>query len=128
FIRRFNAKRDKQIAGVTPQVMDLLMRHGFAGNARELENAIEYGFVLCHNRLIDVQHLPETILPENLKTPSADTTSNLTELDWAESDVIRAALERTEWKIGSAAQALGISRTTLWRKMKKHGISTSESL
>ncbi|OFW41425.1 MAG: Fis family transcriptional regulator, partial [Acidobacteria bacterium RIFCSPLOWO2_12_FULL_67_14b] len=61
FVQRFNAKRGKQIGGVTPAVMAILMRHDFPGNARELENIIEYGFVLCHNRLIDIAHLPEEL-------------------------------------------------------------------
>ncbi|HXK36435.1 MAG TPA: sigma 54-interacting transcriptional regulator, partial [Candidatus Paceibacterota bacterium] len=61
FIRRFGAKRGKEITGVTPAVMEILMRHDFPGNVRELENVIEYGFVLCHNRLIDVPHLPEDL-------------------------------------------------------------------
>jgi PAS domain S-box-containing protein len=61
FVQRFNTKRGKQIAGVTPAVMEVLMRHDFPGNVRELENIIEYGFVLCRDGLIDVRHLPEEL-------------------------------------------------------------------
>ena len=53
FIRRFNAKRGKKIQGVSPAVMEILMRHDFLGNARELENLIEYCFVLCSLATID---------------------------------------------------------------------------
>jgi len=63
FVKRFNAKRGKKIQGVTPEVMELLMRHDFPGNVRELENIIEYAFVLCHDTLIDLRHLPEDVNP-----------------------------------------------------------------
>ncbi|MDJ0762067.1 MAG: sigma 54-interacting transcriptional regulator [Myxococcota bacterium] len=129
FIQRFNAKRGKHISGVTPQVMALFMRHDFPGNVRELENLIEYGFVLCHNRLIDVDHLPEDFRPPEQKynsnnNPHAPTPKG-TQLQWAEADTIRHAFERNNGNVGNTAKELGISRTTLWRKMKKYHISAT---
>jgi len=59
-ITSFN-KAVERIKGVTPAVMEVFMRHDLAGNARELDNLIEYCFVLCHNGLIDVRHLPEEL-------------------------------------------------------------------
>jgi PAS domain S-box-containing protein len=120
FVQRFNAKRGKAIAGVTPGVMELLMRHSFPGNVRELENVIEYGFVLCHDRLIDVVHLPEELQrsARGEASPPAATSS----LRLAEADAIRAALARCDGQRDRAAADLGISRTTLWRKMKRCGI------
>ena len=100
------------------------MRQEWSGNVRELENAIEYAFVLCHDLYIDVGHLPE-------EYQSAGRTQVRTEaqplprtpLEEAEADVIRAAIERADGKLGQAAEDLGISRTTLWRRMKKYGIT-----
>lgn len=124
FIPRFNVKRDKKITGVTPAVMEALMRYDFPGNARELENVIEYGFVLCRNRLIDVDHLPEDLQRVHRRT--AGKASRSSKLKQAEADAIRAALTHTGGHLGDTAKELGISRTTLWRKMKKYAISAEE--
>jgi PAS domain S-box-containing protein len=121
FVHRFNAKRGKQIAGLTPAAMEILMRYDFPGNVRELENIIEYGFVLCHNRLIDVPHLPEE-LQASRHEPSKGTGGG-SRLQWAEADTIRAAVARAGGALGKAAAELGIDRTTLWRKMKRYGLT-----
>ena len=121
FVQRFNAKRGKQIGGVTPAVMAILMRHDFPGNARELENIIEYGFVLCHNRLIDIAHLPEE-LQAGRHEPHAGPAA-ASRLEYAEADAVRAAIVRAGGVLGKAAEELGINRTTLWRKMKRHGLT-----
>ncbi|OGQ77972.1 MAG: Fis family transcriptional regulator, partial [Deltaproteobacteria bacterium RIFOXYA12_FULL_58_15] len=126
FIQRFNAKRGKHIAGVTPAVMEILMRHSLAGNVRELENIIEYGFVLCHNRLLDVAHLPEELQsrsPRDAAVPRQEATSSL---KLAEAVAIRTALEQSHGALETTARALNISRTTLWRKMKRFNISADE--
>jgi len=122
FVQRFNTKRGKQIAGVTPAVMEVLMRHGFPGNVRELENIIEYGFVLCHDGLIDVRHLPEELQSDAQRSVTESHSSSNSKLKWAEADAIRFALTRSHGSVGKAAEELGISRTTLWRKMKSFGV------
>jgi len=58
FIRLFNARKGKNLIGVTPGVMSVLMRLDFPGNIRELENIIEYGYAVCHGRTLEVEHLP----------------------------------------------------------------------
>jgi PAS domain S-box-containing protein len=124
FVHRFNAKRGKQIAGVTPAVMEILMRHDFPGNAREIENVIEYGFVLCHDRLIDVPHLPEELQASRHDQPERPGSGS--GLQWAEADAIQAAITRAGGALGIAARNLGINRTTLWRKMKRYGLIAAE--
>jgi PAS domain S-box-containing protein len=126
FIQRFSVKKGKQITGVTPAVMEILMRHDFPGNVRELENVIEYGFVLCHNRLIDVVHLPEDLQQGSQRALAAKQPRNGSQLKLAEADVIRLTLEHNGGHLGKTAQELGISRATLWRKMKKYSISSQE--
>jgi PAS domain S-box-containing protein len=124
FVRRFNAKRGKSIEGVTPEVMERFMRYDFPGNVRELENLIEFGFVLCRNRLIDLQHLPEDFQCSIESQEKVADVGKRTELATAEADVIRAALARFNGQLGRTAKGIGISRTTLWRKMKKHNIDS----
>ncbi len=126
FVQRFNAKRGKQIDGVTPAVMEVLMRHDFPGNVRELENIIEYGFVLCHDNMIDVRHLPEELQPRAQQLVASSDSSPRLQLEQAEADVIRSALTHTRGSIGKAAEELGVSRTTLWRKMKRFGVSAGD--
>jgi PAS domain S-box-containing protein len=124
FVRRFNAKRGKQIAGVTPAVLEILMRHEFGGNVRELENLIEYAFVLCHDRLIDVQHLPDELQPRG-QSPSRPG-SQRSRLKGAEVEVIRAALRAHRGRLVPTAQELGVSRTTLWRRMSEYGLCAGD--
>ncbi|UCG89279.1 MAG: sigma 54-interacting transcriptional regulator [Gemmatimonadota bacterium] len=123
FIQRFNAKQGKRIQGVDTKVMEILMRHDFPGNARELENIIEYCFVLCHNGLIEVRHLPEDLQAEAQPATGGARNGTLSPLQRNEADVIRMALSRNKGHQGRAAKELGISRTTLWRKMNRYGIA-----
>ncbi|MEJ2185127.1 MAG: sigma 54-interacting transcriptional regulator [Gemmatimonadota bacterium] len=99
FIERFNAKQGKRIQGVTPQVMELLMRHPLPGNVRQLENIIEYAFVLC---------------------------PDLPPLEQSEADAIRSSLIRNRGHQVRTAVDLQIGRTTLWRKMKKYGFRAAD--
>jgi PAS domain S-box-containing protein len=122
FIQRFNARRGTRVQGVTPAVMEILLRHPLPGNVRELENIIEYGFVLCHDGLIDVQHLPAELQAPAGSPAAALWPSQPTPLEQSEAEAIRLALSRNQGNRDKTAAELHISRTTLWRKMKKHGI------
>jgi transcriptional regulator with PAS, ATPase and Fis domain len=124
FVRRFNAKQNRKIDGVTPAVMEILMRHAFPGNARELENLIEYAFVLCRNGLIEVRHLPDDL--QRAAAAEAPGIRNVPLLKRAEGEAVVAALARSGGDVGRTCRDLGISRTTLWRKMKKHGIKAED--
>ena len=126
FIRRFNAKRDKNIEGVTPEVMEILMRHDFPGNVRELENTIEYCFVLCHGKYIEVRHLPENMQPAATQSAAPTPERPASPLVRAEADAIREVLEITGGNLGRASRELGVSRTTLWRKLKRYGINADD--
>ncbi len=123
FIERFNAKRGKKIQGVTSAVMEILMRHEFPGNVRELENLIEYGFALCHNGLIDTCHLPEELRPTGRAVPCGHApAASISPLQRAEAEAVRAALSHNAGHLGRSAVELGVSRATLWRKMTRYGI------
>jgi PAS domain S-box-containing protein len=127
FVQRFNAKQGKRIQGVTPAVMEILMRHPLPGNVRELENIIEYGFVLCHNGYIDVRHLPDDLLGHLPVAAVREPSIGDGPLGEGEAGVIRASLARNEGHRGRTARELRISRTTLWRKMKRYGIEAGGS-
>ncbi len=94
------------------------MRHNYPGNVRELENILEHAWVMCLERVIDVQHLPRRL---QMMAPSVDDTA-AKGLEKVEGLFILQVLERVGWHRGRAAQELGIHRTTLQRKIRKLGL------
>jgi PAS domain S-box-containing protein len=120
FVSRFNAIQNKNVAGVSDEVMNVLMRSDFPGNARELENAIEHAFVLCKSGVIELRHLPQEVL-ENAGIPAVEIGPGAT-LRSIEAVHISDALRRHEGSRKAAAEELGIHPSTLRRKMKSLGI------
>lgn len=121
FIRSFNLKKGRNILGVSPGVMDLLMRYDFPGNVRELENVLEHASVLCRGQQIELEHLPQEFV-EEMRGEEIREAVQVPPLDRAEANVILDVLRRHEGHRGRAAAELGIHKTTLWRKMRKLGI------
>jgi transcriptional regulator with PAS, ATPase and Fis domain len=119
FITRFNRLKGKDIAGLSGLSMSAFMQHDWPGNIRELENAIEHAFILCHGSLIEPVHLPEPF--RSLHQSESVVPAGL-KLDEIEVHVIREALKRNNYRKLQTARELGISKTTLWRKMKEHGL------
>jgi len=115
FINRFNKKQGKNIISVSNEVFSLLMEHDFPGNVRELENLIDYAFVLCEGNSILQKHLPKYLLQE--RKPIRKQIPR--PLESAEAEVILATLEKHGGNKTETAKELGINRSTLWRKMKK---------
>jgi len=120
FISRFNRIQNKDVAGISDEVLNVLMRWDFPGNARELENAIEHAFVLCRAGLIELRHLPQEIL-ESAGLPTLEVRPGTT-LRSIEVLHIADALRRHQGSRKAAAAELGIHPTTLRRKIKDLGI------
>jgi transcriptional regulator of acetoin/glycerol metabolism len=105
--------------------MGQLMRYDWPGNVRELENAIEHAFVICGASVIGRADLPPHILGDRpaVQPGRAGTDPDrLSPLQSSEAVVIREALARNGGNRTATARDLGISRNTLWRKMKSYGI------
>jgi transcriptional regulator with PAS, ATPase and Fis domain len=110
---------------LSPQAMKVLLDYRWPGNVRELANAIEYAVAVSKSETILPEDLPEEVQrpraemkPDAKPAGEAARARNLTPGD-LESRRILAALEASHWSRDAAARALGMSRTTLWRKMRE---------
>jgi len=122
FIDRFNALQGRRITNCSDHVLSALMRYPFPGNIREFENAIEHAFVVCIANTIQMDDLPPHILAHEQRGPDCAATSAELPLQQAEAEALRTALEENGYNRTATAAALGVSRNTLWRKMKKFRI------
>ena len=122
FIQKFNALKGKEIKGISNNALNILMRYNFPGNIRELENIIEFAFVLCRNDIIQTKHLSGDIQAGANKSAAGEHRSAPPQLDQAEKDAIITALDRHRGHRGKTAEYLEIDTSTLWRKMKKYCI------
>ena len=116
FIDHFNRLLGKNVSRISEPAMAALMTAALPGNIRELENVLEYAFVICQGESIELHHLPPQY--SEIKRQSHDVSKAVL-FDSAERDVIRAVLKRNQGNRTRAARELGISRQTLWRKMNR---------
>jgi len=123
FIERFNAIKGKDIVGVSDEALEILMRYDFPGNVRELENFIEYAFILCHGSVIEAGHLPGELIEKESPKEENGIRPPSGPLESAEIGTLMEALREHGGNRRKTAAHLGINKTTLWRKMKKYGLS-----
>jgi len=124
FIRRF-AGPSQHLPGISPAAWAALARHPFPGNVRELSHAVEHAMVLAGGRDIEVAHLPPAIgggsVPartvREIPQPQALRPLHLALRDFEHQYLLRA-LDATDGKRSRTAELLGISRKTLWEKLR----------
>jgi PAS domain S-box-containing protein len=121
FIEKYNRRMHKRIGTVSQNVMDVLLDYPWPGNVRQLEHAIEHAFIHCNGNIIETAHLPREIRTEEREAVQ-ELLGRPRSLEDVEKDAIVTSLKVNGWDRGLTARALKISRTTLWRKMKKYGI------
>jgi len=118
FIEKFNRVMKKSIHTVSPDAMEVLMEYSYPGNVRQLENVIEHAFVKCQGNRIEKRHMPS-----DLVSPKGDLValalSSGNPLATLEKELIKKVLEQCQGNPQVAANRLGISRTTLWRKLRQ---------
>mgnify|MGYP002638910425 FL=1 len=124
FVDKFRAEKGKDIVGVSPGVLSVLMHYKFPGNIRELENIIEYAFILCPGGMIQEAHLPEPFVSDETGGGSGVTVigGEGQTLEEIEKQAVLQALERNEWKKMLTCRELNISKDTLRRKIKNFGL------
>jgi len=140
FLERIGRERGRALR-LAPSASRALLSYPWPGNVRELENSLEYATTVCEGQTIHIRDLPQEIgrhyaessdlPPESIENrlaaagvaPVEDTHPGLTPVEAAEATRIREALEEAHFRRGEAARRLGMSRTTLWRKMKQYRLS-----
>jgi PAS domain S-box-containing protein len=116
FVARLNRIQGKAIRSVHPEALGLLMGYDFPGNVRELENILEHAFVLCDGGRLELRHLPPHFLARRgQETPSPAIREAARA---AEAGLITEALRRHDFDRLATARALGVHKSTLFRKIR----------
>jgi two-component system response regulator HydG len=118
FMERYATEQGKDIKEFSSEAMRLLLDYPWPGNVRELENSIEHAVVLAKGNQIEVSDLPPTLQ----YAPSTVTTGTKSTIMANEAKLLKEALDECGWNKKQAAQQLGISRNTLYRKLRKYQI------
>jgi two-component system response regulator HydG len=135
FLDRAARKNGRPPMRFTPEVEDLLERYDWPGNVRELENAIEHAAAVTEGPVVRPADLPTAVRSPRMLTRGVGATTGVTVAEvagvvardeWSlarvEEEHIRLVLARQRGNAAATARQLGISRTTLWRKLKEYGI------
>jgi two-component system response regulator AtoC len=120
FLKKFTQENQKELSGLSREVSDFLLKYQWPGNVRELENTIERAVILAKGRYIDIDSL--------LQRASASGESILpgTSLKEVERSHIMGVLNQTSGNYTEAARVLGISRATLYHKVKAYGLGVKK--
>lgn len=122
FFRKMKLKSGKDIQGISKDAMETLMRYAWPGNVRELKSAFEYAFVTCQNAMIQPAHFPSTLSQAGKRFRAAKPASiNMQEIEKRE---LIEALEKAGGNKSKAAKFLGVSRVTVWNRMKRFNVDT----
>jgi DNA-binding NtrC family response regulator len=119
FARQYAEQYDKPILAISDRALELLRRHRWVGNVRELQNAIERAVIVATGDVLRGEHLPEEIRGRTLEQPVEASGRTLAEV---EARHIRRVLRQTEGHLSRTAEILGIHRNTLSRRMTRYGL------
>lgn len=132
YLSVYNEQVGKSIKGLDPSAMQALMKYSWPGNVRELINVIERAVVLSKGEYIRVHDLPEQVRQEQTYSLGSSNGNGKNSLKTAlanpERQIIIEALEENGWNRQNTSKALGINRTTLYKKMKKYDIDFEKQL
>lgn len=126
FIKKFAAEKKIEPKEITNEAMNILMSYSWPGNVRELENLIERLMIMVPDDKILPKHIP---YPINKTTTESDALLSLKEAkEEFEKEYISKVLKITHWNISQASKLLGIERSYLHKKIKKHNIEFNEKI
>jgi DNA-binding NtrC family response regulator len=123
FLRMYSAQHNRNKLGITDEAIEYLEHYPWPGNVRELENVIERATLLSKGKFIGPEDLPDSIKREQRRQTKQYKSMSLKEaLARPEKEIIRQTLQANHWNRQETAKALGINRTTLFKKMKHYGL------
>ena len=123
FLKYYAQKNKKEIKGFSRETMDVLLRHSYPGNVRELENAIERAVVMARGDVLGINDLPDVIMGGEKKEQRGVPAGSLPDrLEAIERDAIKDAMEKSKGVQSQAARLLGINERNLRYKLKKYGL------
>ena len=123
FLAGLQRRTGKTISAVTRPAMERLMDHVWPGNVRELKSVLEYAAIITDAPAIDLDHLPamQKVAPPAISSAGSDKPAS--SQDRSEHEALVEALRATGGNQTRAAALLGVTRTTVWHRMRKHNIS-----
>jgi len=122
FIRQLSTKTGKPITGLSSEAMAKLMSYRWPGNVRELKSALEYAFVIAERGLIGPDQLPASIFDKQIQCPDGIEEAAPVSAALDEKSTLIHALRKAHGNQSEAARLLGVSRVTVWHRMKRYGI------
>ena len=129
FIRKHNQALSLDVQSITPEAVKLLSSYDWPGNVRDLENALQSAMILCTDGTIRPEHLPDRVkgYDSTEEATIAGSGGSIREINaQMEKELILEALKKHNFNRTLTAEALAISRKTLFNKMKRYGLSTDE--
>jgi two-component system response regulator HydG len=119
FLHKFAERQKKDLREFSSEAMRILLNHRWTGNVRELENTIEHAVVLAKGNSVEGVDLPQLITGQAAEAPPAAGKT----ITGNEARLLKEVLEECNWNKTEAAQRLGISRSTLYEKIKKYQLN-----
>ncbi|MBT3255322.1 MAG: sigma 54-interacting transcriptional regulator [Deltaproteobacteria bacterium] len=127
FISRIRLKNHKNITGMDEVALEILVNYHWPGNIRELINVIEYAFVICPGGEIQQNHLSPNISGK-IGVPPAKRSRKIGRASSDQRGILLKALKKTGGNKTEAAKILGISRVTLWKRLKEYDIQVNRAI
>lgn len=122
-LRELDQRTGKPITGLSKEAMDLFLDYSWPGNVRELKSVLEFAFVVAESGLIELDYLPDHILADFEKdTGNKMETGTLS----GEKATLISALKKAGGNRSEAARILGVTRTTVWNRIKKYHIKLEQ--
>ncbi|MGE4292910.1 MAG: sigma 54-interacting transcriptional regulator [Desulfovibrio sp.] len=116
FVEIFRVQMRKELSGLSPETLELLMNQPWPGNVRELRHALEHACILCRSGLVRPEHLPSELRGGHLPPAGRGRPRSLGRAE------LLTALESARWNRSRAARLLGISRSSLYRRLEELGL------
>jgi DNA-binding NtrC family response regulator len=121
FVEEMNKEGHRRVEEIEDEALEALLAHDWPGNVRELRNVVQYAFAVGEGPALRVSELPPELRGEG-PPPERGSDANVDSPELRERVRLLDALDRAGGKKADAAKLLGMSRSTLWRKMREHGM------